>query len=115
MDCFTLLEKVGVFFQEVAFMILYRHVVFDYFFHFNHRLYLILKLYILLSQNSCIHPIKKDLIVETSLDLLYLAILFLLSSCYLLLLSNQNQSAYLFLFHIPSLNILDKEKNISQW
>ena len=33
---------------------------------------------------------------------MYLAILFLLSSCYLVLLSYQNQSFYLFQFHIPT-------------
>ena len=54
---------------------------------------------------------------------IYLALLFLLTSCYLLLLSNQNQSGYLFLFHIPIWNdniiydkLYDKQrKNISQW
>ena len=45
----------------------------------------------------------------TWLDI-YLTILFLLSSCYLLLLSNQNQSTYLFLFDIPTKFMIDKEK-----
>ena len=50
----------------------------------------------------------------TWLDM-YLAISFLLSSCYLLLLSNQNQSVYLFTFHISTKFMINKEKNISQW
>ena len=72
-------------------------------FLYLYKLYLILRLYILFSWDSRIRPTKKGLIVETSLDLLNLAILFLLSSCYWLLLSNQNQSFYLFQFHNPSL------------
>ena len=50
----------------------------------------------------------------TWLDM-YLAIPFLLSSCYLLHLSNQNESVYLFTFHIPTKFMINKEKNISQW
>ena len=41
---------------------------------------------------------------------MYLDILFLLSSSYLLLLSNQNQSVYLFLFHIPTKFMINKGK-----
>ena len=79
------------------------HDLFLFFmFLYLYKLYLILRLYILFSWDSCIGPTKKGLIVETSLDLLYLAILFLLSSCYWLLLSNQNQSFYLFQFHNPT-------------
>ena len=48
----------------------------------------------------------------TWLDM-YLAILFLLSSYYLLLLSNQNQSVYLFLFHIPTKFMINKKKILS--
>ena len=50
----------------------------------------------------------------TWLDM-YLVILSLLSSCYLILLSNQNQSVYLFLFHIPTKFMINKDKDISQW
>ena len=45
----------------------------------------------------------------TWLDM-YLAIPFLLSSCYLLHLSNQNESVYLFTFHIPTKFMINKEK-----
>ena len=41
---------------------------------------------------------------------IYLAILLLLSSCYLLLLSHQNQSVYLFLVHIPTTFMINKDK-----
>ena len=79
------------------------HDLFLFFmFLYLYKLYLILKLNILFSRDSSIRPIKKGLIVETSLDLLYLAILLLFSSCYWLLLSNQNQSFYLFQFHNPT-------------
>ena len=45
----------------------------------------------------------------TWLDI-YLAILVLLSSCYLLLLPNQNQPVCLFLFHIPTKFLINKKK-----
>ena len=41
---------------------------------------------------------------------IYLAILFLHSSCYLLLLSNQSQSVYSFIFRIPTKIIIKKTK-----
>ena len=59
---------------------------------------------------------KKGLVVETSLDSIYiLPYYFFLSSCYLQLLSNQNQSVYLFPFHIPINFLINKEKNVCQW
>ena len=70
----------------------------------------------ILQKNVWIDICQKGLVVETSLDLVYiLPYYFLLSSFYLLLLSNQNQSVYLFVFHISSKFMTEKEKSISHW
>ena len=74
------------------------------FFNYHLLCYLIQRLYIF-----------KDSKIEdesiTWLDI-YLAILSLLGSYYLLPLSNQNQSAYLFLFHISIEFMINKEKKL---
>ena len=65
----------------------------------------------ILQKNVWIDICQKGLVVETSLDLVYiLPYYFLLSSFYLLLLSNQNQSVYSFVFHISSKFMTEKEK-----
>ena len=82
MDCFTLLEV--VFFNKL--FILYRSVAFDWFSHFITICSYILSFFIyhlliiwsyskiirLVFMKCCIRPVKKDLAIETSLDLIYI-------------------------------------------
>ena len=71
---------------------------------------LILRVYFLFLQDSCIRPVlllKHHLIYIYIY--IYIAISFLLSSCYLLLLSNQNQSFFFISSPYPN-QVYDKQR-----
>ena len=74
---------------------------------------LILRLYILFLQDSCVHPIKKGLVIETSFDLIYILHIILTQFLLFTTFIWPKPFSYLLLFDIPTNFMINNEKDFS--